>query len=381
MTIRTLLLALGLMAGGLAHASEPALIASLNETVFKLPTTVVDADGDNVSGQMVVTQFKPPGDGPFPIAIIMHGRPPEELRGSFSLQRFVPVAAYLVRRGFAVWLPARLGYGDSGAYPDPENGGKCRFIRYAPVYEAAATSMLDVIAYAKRQPFADPARIIVIGQSYGGAAAIALAAKNPPGLLAAVNFAGGGGGGPVAHPYEPCRPDRLRDLFADYGTTARVPTLWVYAQNDHYWGDAYPKHWFATYVHSGGVGQFAAMPPSGEDGHHLIAQGFPVWRPVVDAFLAKAGFSIPKSADAPPATSFARLDEVDKVPVASDEGRAKYKRFLQLDVPRAYAIGPHGEFAYFSSPDAVAHTLAVCRKHVGAECKLYAVDDQVVWKE
>jgi dienelactone hydrolase len=100
----------------------------------------------------------------------------------------------LLARGFAVWVPTRLGYGESGTEPDPEYSGTCSGKKYIPAYEVAASSTLDVIAYAKQQSYVDPARIVVLGQSYGGTTAITLAAKNPSGLIATINFAGGGGG-------------------------------------------------------------------------------------------------------------------------------------------------------------------------------------------
>jgi hypothetical protein len=101
----------------------------------------------------------------------------------------------------------------------------------------------------------------------------------------------------------------------------------------------------------------------------------------VDDFLAHRGFPLPKSADAPQPSGYAALSEIEKVPLVKDEGREKYKRFLELDIPRAYAIGPHGEYAYYSARDATERVMAMCSKRAKTGCKLYAVDDQVVWKE
>lgn len=376
--MRALLLTLAL-AGGLANAAEAPLSAALNETVFKLPTTVKDFRGRTVSGDMVVTQFKPDGAGPFPIAILLHGRGLE--RDTTPRFRYSPAAAYFVHRGFAVWVPTRLGYGDSGLVPDPEDTGSCARKDYPPGYQAAAASALDVIAYAKKQSFADPARVIVLGQSFGGTTAIALAAQHPEGVLGTINFAGGGGGNPDTHPGSPCHPERLEEMFAGYGSTSRIPTLWVYAHNDRWMGSVAPKRWFAAYAKNGGTGQFASMADFGDDGHALFGKGFAVWRPLVDKFLAGLGFAAPKSPKAPPATAFAELGDVQKVPVKTQEARERYDRFLQLDLPRAYAVSPKGHFAFYSSPDAVERALATCGRLAGQQCKLYAVDDDVVWKE
>ncbi|MGZ3253960.1 MAG: dienelactone hydrolase family protein [Burkholderiaceae bacterium] len=356
------------------------LAADINESVFKLSTTVKSAYNAVYTRDMTVTQYKPDGIGPFPAVVILHGRSPTD-RSQPARQRFTQVARYFVRRGFAVWVPTRLGYGESGLDPDPEDSGRCDWKNYLPGYEAAATSTLDVIAYAKNQSFVDPNRIVVVGQSYGGATSITLAAKNPAGVMAIINFAGGGGGDPVMRPANPCRPDLLGDMFGTYGKTARIPTMWIYTENDKYFGSNYPKQWFAEFEKNGGKGEFKALPAFGDNGHLLFSRGFSIWRPLINAFLMQHGFSVPKSADVPAASGFASLDQIDKFPLVGAEAREKYQRFLQLDIPRAFAIGKNGEFAYYSALDAVTRVLDMCKKKAKDECKLYAVDDAVVWRE
>jgi dienelactone hydrolase len=133
-------------------------------------------------------------------------------------------------------------------------------------------------------------RILILGQSFGGATAIAVAAKNPPGVLAAINFAGGGGGNPVTQPQEPCGTSQLRRMFADYGRRARIPTLWIYTENDQWMGPKYPREWFGAFKAEGGVGEFVQFPPHGKDGHGLFTQAPEVWRPTALSFLQANGF-------------------------------------------------------------------------------------------
>lgn len=376
--MKIILTMLAALASVPAQAQEP-LAADLNESVFKLSTTVQSRSNRSLSGEMTVTQYKPTGDGPFPIAVLLHGRGPD--RSVPARRRYEQAARYFVQRGFAVWVPTRLGYGESSARFDPEASGDCHGKQYAPGFEAAATSTLDLLRHARAQRFADPSRVVILGQSYGGMTSIALAAKQPEGVTAIINFAGGSGGNPDIRPGTPCEPDALRALYAGYGKTARLPTLWVYTANDRYFSNGFPEQWFAAFKESGGIGEFHALPPFGADGHGLFGSGFRIWRPIVDDFLRRQGYTIPRSEGAPAPTNFARLEEVARVPRLDAEARQRYQRFLRMDVPRAFAIGPRGEYAYYSARDATNRVLEMCRKSAAAECQLYAVDDNVVWKQ
>lgn len=106
-----------------------------------------------------------------------------------------------------------------------------------------------------------------------------------PGVLAAVNFAGGGGGDPVDRPEKPCSPERLHDMIASYGATARIPTLWLYSANDRYWGPDLPRQWFKAFIDRGGKAEFVALPAHGDDGHGSFTRNPAAWRPAVERFL------------------------------------------------------------------------------------------------
>ena len=122
----------------------------------------------------------------------------------------------------------------------------------------------------QQRPFVAKDRSVVIGQSYGGATAVTVASLNPPGVVAAINFAGGGGGNPKTQPERPCAPNRLETMFGQYGATAKLPMLWVYTENDQYFGPKHPKEWFEAFRKAGGNGEFIQFPPHGSDGHALF---------------------------------------------------------------------------------------------------------------
>jgi hypothetical protein len=80
----------------------------------------------------------------------------------------------------------------------------------------------------------------------------------------------------------------------------------------------------------------------------------------------------------PAATSFARIDDLDAVPVR-EEGKDRFRHYLTLSPPKAFVVTAKGGWR-FSWDNANAMTLALDRcSRDGATCWLYAVDDQVVY--
>lgn len=199
--------------------------------------------------------------------------------------RYLENARYFVSLGYAVFVPTRIGYGVSGGPDVEDSGAVCRNRNYPPAYEAGAKQTLDLILHAKGLPYVDPSQGLVVGQSFGGTIAIAIAAKNVPGVVATVNFAGGGGGNPETQPGRPCRPDLLGDLFASYGATAKRTTLWLYSENDLYMGTDAPKDWYGRFKKSGGKGEFVQLPAFGKDGHGSFSSNPTAWKPAFEAFL------------------------------------------------------------------------------------------------
>lgn len=192
-----------------------------------VPVQVKTIFGQVVSQPIKVTVFRDDQRERAPYLILNHGRPASEAEfAAMKRVRYADNARYFVSLGFAVFVPTRVGYGESGGV-DVEYSGRCDSRSYAPVYAAAADQTVAVVQAAAALPCVDPGKGLLVGQSFGGMTTIALAARDLPGLAGAVNFAGGGGGDPVGHPENPCSPHRLKSLYGEYGAQNKVPTLWL----------------------------------------------------------------------------------------------------------------------------------------------------------
>jgi dienelactone hydrolase len=275
--------------------------AKLVEEVIKVPVKASNAYGKVTEQDAVVTLFyDDTAPKPYPIAIINHGRSVKpEQRAAFGRSTSITNARWLASMGFLVAVPTRIGYGVTGG-EDLEDTGDCNRKNYPPGYEAAAAQTLQVLAAVRLRPDVLPDRTLVVGQSYGGTTAITVAAKNPVGVQATLNFAGGGGGNPETHAQQPCGANRLKSMFATYGETSRIPTLWVYTENDQWMGPTYPREWFDAFKYKGGIGEFVLFPPNGKDGHGLFTQAPDVWRPKALEFLKANGFPELKAVEVKP---------------------------------------------------------------------------------
>jgi dienelactone hydrolase len=141
----------------------------------------------------------------------------------------------------------------------------------------------------ERQPFVDPSRLVVAGISTGGWAALALAARNPPGLQLVVNFAGGRGGHAYGRSNAVCGQDRLLAATAAFGRAARVPTFWAYAENDSFFGPELAAAMAGAWTAAGGSAEFNLLPAYGEEGHALVDDraGWRLWGPALERALTR----------------------------------------------------------------------------------------------
>jgi dienelactone hydrolase len=263
--------------------------AALVEAKRWVPAKAVDSYGHEFSRDIMVTMFYEGSvDGPRPVVILNHGRAVTAAeRSALGRASYLAVSKWLVQQGYFVAVPTRIGYGVTGG-ADIEDTRGCNNKVYGPGYAASAAQTIQVLQYLRGWKDAATDRVVVMGQSFGGTTAITLASMNVPGVVAAVNFAGGGGGRPATHPGEPCSTGAMKRLFAEYGRTSRIPSLWLYSENDEFFGPKYPREWFEAFREAGGRGEFIQLPPHPTGGHGSFTKAPEAWQPKVEEFLRDA---------------------------------------------------------------------------------------------
>ncbi len=251
----------------------------LNEKVIMIPWR-----GNGGDIRLQTTVYKPDGPGPFPLAVISHGVPFEKLLESEikSRHRYCLQSEEFVKRGFAVAIPMRRGYGRSGGSKNES------YVNIAAFGLEDAKDIQSTIDFMRSQPYVDGKRILLVGQSGGGLASLAYGSMADPDVKGIINFAGG-----LKMPRRDVWEYDMASAFGIYAKTTRIPSLWFYTANDSYFPPTTAGLAYEEYRKNGGQARLIALPPFKRDGHTLFAdfEGRALWAGEVEKFLSEIGFA------------------------------------------------------------------------------------------
>lgn len=344
----------------------------LNEQILQVPA------GKGGHARLQTTVFRPDGPGPFPLIIINHGKdagaPSQQAR-----DRFIYMATAFVKRGYAVMVPMRRGFA----------GSTGRYVEYGCNMTAnglgQASDVRDSLDFARKLSWVDSDRIVVAGQSYGGLATLAMGTQHMPGVRGLINFAGG-----LRDNTNRCDwKSELVRAMRTYGGGSPLPSLWMYGENDSLFSPELVTRMHDAYVRAGGNARLVEYGAFRRDAHGLIGsrEGEKVWWGETEQFLKRIGMptaelyavapppSIPKS-------DFAPLDDVDAVPFLREAGKLAYREYLSKLSPRAFALSANGAWCWAEDgEDPDIRALATCEAKGGQRCRLYSVDNNVVWRD
>jgi dienelactone hydrolase len=262
----------------------PAQPAEPHVTTLKIPLTEKRWFGASRELELEATLARPAPSGVWPVLIFNHGSTGRGRGSPAETLTYAETARFFVERGFAVLIPMRRGRGASGG--DYLERYDCDTGILSAGLDRAIEDLDAVMTFVSGQPWADRGRLLLGGMSRGGFLSIVYASTRATGARGLVNFAGG-------WTVEAC-DQRIRfhePALASAGRSARLPTLWLYSENDRNYGPTAVRAYHRAFTGAGGAADLELFPPIGHDGHILLPRSVAVWGPAVDVFLRRLGLA------------------------------------------------------------------------------------------
>jgi dienelactone hydrolase len=336
-----------------------------------MPVTVTLPDG--TTAQLDGNVVRPDRPGQFPLVLISHGTSSEWTdRKDESSTEYTAEAIAFARRGWAVMTVVRAGFGRSGG-TFLEDVGSCNNRDFVNAGRRMGDEVLAILqaVQGRNLPWADNTRVLLVGQSGGGLAALAAAHTQPASVVGVINFAGGNGA-PIRGDYF-CQPQRLIKAMAVFGLGTHIPSLWIYAANDSKFPPRLARAMFDDYTMAGAPATLISAPAYGDEGHYFI-EAVDQWQPMVDKFLLAQHLPA-KLVDEGDATNLAPPAVLE-----DSEGQAFFAKYLKLsEYEKAYAVGNHGGAGYAdgyrTTAAAKMMALELCQRR-DSGCRIYAVGNQ-----
>jgi MYXO-CTERM domain-containing protein len=211
--------------------------------------------------------YRPDDSGRHPLVVFSHGRNGmASPRDPSLVLAYAALCRQLAADGHVVAYIIRRGYGNSDG-PDAElqDTAVLSGLEASKDYQAA-------VEYWRTMDFVLPDNIVLVGQSQGGWAVLACTNVAMPGVLGVVNISGGTnyrlmGTGAVTAAVQ----DAWVAGAGELGAGARVPSFWVYAENDQSISGPTALRMFSAYTNARGWGSMLMLPAYGNNGHGIVS--------------------------------------------------------------------------------------------------------------
>jgi dienelactone hydrolase len=315
--------------------------------------------------------------GRLPVALITHGK--DALAQQMVAMRadiMLPQARDLAERGWLAVVVVRRGFGRSEGVAGIARGSaymSCVNTDVARGFDTEADDLEGALQALAERPDADVSRVIAIGNSVGGGTVLAFAARQPKGLRAVINISGGVR--IIQSDGTQCAADALPSAMTAFGARTKVPTLWLYAENDSLFGPELVRDMREAYAKSGGRVDLEMFPALEQDGHALFSdlKGRIKWLVSLDKFLR---------ANQLPSWNVARVNDIMKTAKIAPGHHAFVSSYMALPTQKALAMSPNGIhiFTHVNSNDlaqARVTVLARCKEKAGTECILVLANTEL----
>ena len=233
--------------------------------------TNLKEDGKMVSLETII--YRPPGKGPFPLAVVNHGSTgngsdPSIFRHTW---RNDWLAELLTQKGYIVAFPQRRGRGksdglyDEGFSAERAKGYSCDADITLAGAERALKDIRSIISALKQREDVSSAPVLLAGQSRGGILSVAYSGRYPNDVSGVVNFVGGW----LGH-LCPTMDKINRKLFVE-GSKFSTTGLWIYGVGDSFYASTHTKANHKAYLEAGGKAKFLEVRmKNGGNGHYAL---------------------------------------------------------------------------------------------------------------
>lgn len=268
----------------LSAISTPAARVSWGSYQSQLLATNLREDGKAIRLEAVI--YRPPGKGPFPLAVLNHGSTgrgdqPERFKDTFVMYA---LAHYLVDKGWVVAFPQRRGRGkseglyDEGFLPDRSQYACHQQLSLAGA-ERALTDLAAAMEALRQLPDVQAGPVLMGGVSRGGILSVAYAGRHPHQVKGVLNFVGGWMGTQCS-----IATQINEALFRPAGKYTGS-TLWLYGDKDLFYSLTHSRENFQKFQAAGGKGQFVELPATPNQNGHTVHLWPALWLKPVDDFL------------------------------------------------------------------------------------------------
>src|SRR5262249_11129740 len=120
-------------------------------------------------------------------------------------------------------------------------------------------------AALRQRPDVAPSRVLIGGQSRGGALSVTYAGAHPEQIRGVINFVGGWVG-------DGCTTAKLvNETLFQSGARFNQPMLWLYGRQDPFYSIQHSRDNFAAFQSAGGQSTFLEFEVPGGNGHDVIS--------------------------------------------------------------------------------------------------------------
>lgn len=261
-------------------------VAWTNGHIEMLPVQLYE-DGAQI--QLETVFHKPQGDGPFPLAVINHGSTGSgrDINAFKNTWTNAWLADVLNEHGYMVAFPQRRGRGnsaglyDEGFHENRKEGYTCDSALSIAGADRALNDLKVAVNALQARDDITADRVLLGGQSRGGALSIAFAGMHNKSIKGVINFVGGWSG-------ELCETaQEINHNIFKRGSSFKGKTIWLYGQQDPFYSIEHSRSNFNAFKEAGGLGEFYDYKVHGENNGHGLMFTPPLWQAQLEQYLSQ----------------------------------------------------------------------------------------------